>query len=235
MTRRSFVTLLATLVSWVTVRPNLHADAINGSFKTPIEPDPPFSGHRMLKLWDGDTFLKEVISFRREGRAVVVPWRRPTNGPVVTDPGPGIPTHETVFRLEQIAGCPDNNYQYESGPKWWVPFSVAGLWDGEFCVSQFPVHADQARTDYVVTVSPAWGRRGFAFAPQASDSINVTTFRQTLMFVDQVGTDTPRTVVHYEYLRGPKFWEPVALYGLPYHEDMLHTGPWQGLDRSAWK
>ena len=38
ITRRSVLTLLATLVSWFTIRPKLHADAINGSFTEPTAP-----------------------------------------------------------------------------------------------------------------------------------------------------------------------------------------------------
>lgn len=111
MKRRTFLTALATLVSWFTIRPTVHADAINGSFKTG---EWPYSVQ--FSYFDGDRCVLVQAGMEAEpvGRRRIF--------------GIGKPDHETIFRMSAIDEMRDEvaretrttyHYSYESGPKWW--------------------------------------------------------------------------------------------------------------------
>jgi hypothetical protein len=140
MKRRSFLTLLTTLFAWVSMRPKLDADAINGSLKTAKWPESAFKPEPeptvvLYRLFDGDRFIEER---RHEpccvvGRRVVFITKVARNTRVrVGLPGqPRVSYEETVFKPRQMhmAMRFDKQYNYtarvhycdyESGPKWWA-------------------------------------------------------------------------------------------------------------------
>jgi len=120
MTRRSVLTLLATLVAWVSVRPKVHADAVKGRLKPAKEP----ISWRIV-LMDGETFVDERLTTTPR-RSWIVPCRISRNDPVnLCRTGPHAQDYaETIFTMRQEQpGWPTiltRVYDYESGPKWWT-------------------------------------------------------------------------------------------------------------------
>lgn len=122
MTRRHFVTLLATLVSWVSMRPKVHADAVKASFKTPEVPD-----RVVLSLWDCGTHVESLWTAREK------PVRRLTGFPsgyyvVGAQPDGAVFLYRGEI-LEQVDSNPTITicyYEYVSGPKWWATDDING-------------------------------------------------------------------------------------------------------------
>jgi len=113
MKRRTLLTLLATLVSWLTIRPKVHADAVKGSYKTPNN-----TKNVRIRLWDGCYLLNEYDG--QHPGEVILGATMPA--PSATYLGLG----RTVFRrsLTNASTDPDEityvHYEYESGPMWWT-------------------------------------------------------------------------------------------------------------------
>lgn len=128
MTRRTFVTLAATLFSWFTIAPKVRADAINGSFKTPNRPD-----RVVLSLWDGADRVESLWTSKGKTCRHITSYASSTaysGRPIGGLTGPIFVEHRGhgavfVYRGE-IHEQVDNNpvvitrrYEYVSGPKWW--------------------------------------------------------------------------------------------------------------------
>lgn len=127
MKRRSFLTLLATLAAWVSVRPKLHADAVNASLRTAIEPL-----RVRIHLWFGETLVGHFTCAPGEEREFVATNRSTFDhrrGYQFETDLDAVPNLETVFRrsLTSVdaldAARPEMHvhYSYVSGPKWWAP------------------------------------------------------------------------------------------------------------------
>jgi len=119
VTRRHFATLLATLAAWVSMRPKLHADAVNASSKPAID-----RSRLPVYLWDELT-LVEGPDPSKWGHAIL--GDSPATIVVPTFPPAGatyLGLGRTVFREDwaQRAGYPvGRHFNYVSGPKWWAP------------------------------------------------------------------------------------------------------------------
>lgn len=140
MKRRSFLTLLATLVSWVSVRPKLHADAVKA------DPSFAFQGETraVIRFWDGMCCLGDADAVREYGFSTMVGdlWVPRLGAPgeyltAVDGRVAGCPGRRTfidakddlgtVFKLGQVSvdelaprgPLMYRHYEYVSGPKWW--------------------------------------------------------------------------------------------------------------------
>lgn len=123
MKRRTFLTALATLVSWFTIKPTVHADAINGSFTEPKRRELTF-----LRLWDGETLIDQLSTgakYPRRLHAVVdsLDHRVVYIDGVDSDKPRATWQHaQKCTVVEERPNCfaHYHDYQYVSGPKWWA-------------------------------------------------------------------------------------------------------------------
>jgi hypothetical protein len=158
MKRRTFLTAVATLVSWFTMRPKVHADAINASPETTERP-----GTARILIWDGSTLVEglSIPETDRRGEFIMTPslaWdgRRWFSFTDAIDNALGV----TCFRhrytyVDQLAQFTPKmfvNYEYVSGPKWWEQENILAYIDNGWTCPKCGIHYSEG---------PPWPRKPY--------------------------------------------------------------------------
>lgn len=123
MKRRSFLTRLTTLGSWLLMRPTLHADAVKA------DPKPAIGSEIITRhLWDGETRIEQQTPPYGFDGLEPRPPRLSDYGEVYTRRCAHLTgatrftrTITSIDQLDLNVPTIHVHYEYVSGPKWWAP------------------------------------------------------------------------------------------------------------------